>query len=655
MEQFIDEWLPHPSKIQPFWFGAKKPSYRKLFESYRDQYETQLFALMTSAVGSPGMFWFRCAYLPPKRIARLAIWMDQMGRNLEAVDSPLLRPFLDMIAPAILLTVLPLLRDLTLSEWCFASLVFRHTRRKEDIRRSLEMLGGVDCSNDGEEAKDIIRKFKDESTDALLRVDVSAYIARAMSSDRPTLFAARPVENNLRVLDERCLGYQDSFLHFATIPGFADSEDLESHPVTKELEAVLREEELLNSTILLSLSGGVDSMVHLCCLWFLKRSGKFAGPVGALHLRHSNRSDAMDEENWVARLCHALNIPLYTYWVELQRPHGDKRTGISREDYESVTRDIRYRMYIEAFNMLEATASSGSRRVVMVGHHEDDRDENRLSELGKGTLIRIDGMTRWHSQSGVDLLRPLLHVRKQKLFDLASQLHLFYMQDSTPKWSRRGWIRRVLDAESRLAPHRKSLIPRLKALGGASDAFGTALDAKLKAWKAIGVSTFAHNGMPVASFDVGSLIDFEMAFRDEFCAIVHQVADIAKDWNPLFQAYAAEHPDFSCPIQRIPSNSPELGPFLFSRSFYATQLDTLGEELLEGVIVGRRALNHCWSCMLRCRQEILHGHLHQTIPYVYVRADKMLFFTGPSGQEALEKGSSAYLSFPRPLNGHATE
>jgi len=343
----------------------------------------------------------------------------------------------------------------------------------------------------------------------------------------------------------------------------------------------------------------------------------------------------MDEENWVARLCQEVDIPLYSYWVELQRPHGDKRTGITREDYEDMTRRIRYRMYVEVFNLFQ----DSRRKLVMIGHHEDDRDENRLAELGKGTLIHIDGMERWHTQDNVDILRPLLHVRKQKLLDLATELHLFYMQDSTPTWSRRGWIRRVLDAESKFDPE-KSLLPRLKALGQASEQFGRMLDKKLIQWKESGVTMFTHEGMKVASINIESLIDFETSFRDHFCTLVKLTADIAQDWNRMFQAYAADYPALSCPIQSIPSHSLDLGPFLFSRAFYALQLDS---ELMEGVLVGRRSLNHCWSCISRCKQDMLRGHLHQNCPYAFERKTRILYFTGPSGQTALEKDSTLFL------------
>jgi hypothetical protein len=54
-----------------------------------------------------------------------------------------------------------------------------------------------------------------------------------------------------------------------------------------------------------------------------------------------------------------------------------------------------------------------------IGHHMDDADENRLAELGKGNIIRVNGMTRLSECLGATVLRPLLHLRKAAMFQFA--------------------------------------------------------------------------------------------------------------------------------------------------------------------------------------------------------------------------------------------
>ena len=152
-------------------------------------------------------------------------------------------------------------------------------------------------------------------------------------------------------------------------------------------------------------------------------------------------------------LLFQVGIRLYSYAVELQRPHGGVRTGVSRERYEEVTKRLRFCMYKRAL----ADASSAAGRsaggaeeidggaiaeerveMVVIGHHMDDADENRLAELGKSNIVQVDGMERVSQCLGVTVLRPLLQLRKDAMFKLADDVALPYMADSTPLWSRRS-------------------------------------------------------------------------------------------------------------------------------------------------------------------------------------------------------------------------
>jgi len=338
-------------------------------------------------------------------------------------------------------------------------------------------------------------------------------------------------------------------------------------------------------------------------------------------------------------------VPLFGHLIEIERPHGTltpKETGVTREQYEDLCRDIRFRMYKECFQLEAQTGREECRNVVMIGHHEDDRDENRLSELAKGNLVRIDGMMRWTRQSDVDVLRPLLHVRKHKLFELASQLHLFYMHDSTPHWSKRGWTRRVLDSNNAIDAT-ESILPSLKALGAASEHFGDMLDERLLAWKKGAVSTFQHEGREIASFNIASIMSIAEELDESMQNLVTLALQMADRWNPMFQAYAYDYPDVTCPIQPIQlDRNLDLGALLFSRAFYSTQMDPKVCKVTEGVVAARRALNHCWASVSRSRLGVLHGRLHKQIPFVYRKADNMLFFTSSSGEAILKKDCNLF-------------
>ncbi|CAD7970343.1 unnamed protein product [Amoebophrya sp. A25] len=297
-------------------------------------------------------------------------------------------------------------------------------------------------------------------------------------------------------------------------PRFSSAEDvrgLKQHPLVCALRSSLRrapfaKNVLLNKEagIVLSLSGGVDSIVHAALLAVLR--DELVGSVCALHLRHANRAEQREEESWVGALAeNRLGLPLYCFTVSLQRPHGELKTGLSRERYEAATKDIRFRMYQQCFRKMNVAEANAS---VMIGHHQDDVDENRIAELLKGSLVHINGVSEWLDLSvenhgapsqplnatatshdpttpktsdirfrpststfTLSLYRPLLECRKDEFFAFAHAEKLCYMRDSTPLWSRRGCIRQVLDwaiasSNSRQADRDNSCTPIVSTTDG---------------------------------------------------------------------------------------------------------------------------------------------------------------------------------------------
>ena len=73
----------------------------------------------------------------------------------------------------------------------------------------------------------------------------------------------------------------------------------------------------------------------------------------------------------------------------------------------------------------------------LVAHHEYDADENRIAEFGKCNIVHINQMSNLTTLLGVNVVRPLLAVRKSDLVDFAERARVYYLQDSTHKWSHR--------------------------------------------------------------------------------------------------------------------------------------------------------------------------------------------------------------------------
>ena len=116
---------------------------------------------------------------------------------------------------------------------------------------------------------------------------------------------------------------------------------------------------------------------------------------------------------------------------------------VTREQYEQVTRDIRFCMYQR---VCEAEGHKLDECAVVLGHHQDDADENRVDSLCRGHLLGdLAGMPKSRVLYDILVLRPLIHLRKDDFLKFAQDARIPVLYDSTPKWSTRGHTRCALN------------------------------------------------------------------------------------------------------------------------------------------------------------------------------------------------------------------
>ena len=192
--------------------------------------------------------------------------------------------------------------------------------------------------------------------------------------------------------------------------------------ISKELS------KLNNPRIIVSVSGGVDSIVALYIL------NKLSNNVLALHINYNNRDESLEELNYVNYFCYKLGIKLvYRTITEIKR--ADCLNNGLRELYEDITKKIRFDMYRKLISDDENT-------IVLLGHNKDDCFENIITNItNRNNYDNLCGMEILKKIDEINFWRPMLNVEKKDIIKFANINNIPYLCDSTPEWSVRGKIR----------------------------------------------------------------------------------------------------------------------------------------------------------------------------------------------------------------------
>lgn len=194
------------------------------------------------------------------------------------------------------------------------------------------------------------------------------------------------------------------------------------------------------STIIISLSGGIDSMVTMCHLKSLYPNKK----IIAVHINYNNRPDENVKEIMLLNnICSKLDIKLYVRTLhEITRKNCMKFD--LRDTYETYTRNVRYSTYIAVWE-LEKNINDNSYPFIVLGHNKDDCLENIFTNMSNKTKYdNLKGMTEMSFikfSTPIIFWRPLLNVSKINVRIFAHMYDIPYLHNSTPNWSQRGQIR----------------------------------------------------------------------------------------------------------------------------------------------------------------------------------------------------------------------
>jgi tRNA(Ile)-lysidine synthetase-like protein len=197
---------------------------------------------------------------------------------------------------------------------------------------------------------------------------------------------------------------------------------------------------ITHNNVIVSLSGGVDSMLSLKLLHQIAQYRSEMNLI-AVHINYGNRESSDEEEEVCRHYCYQLGVKLYVRHItEIKRDRS-----FDRDFYEEITRQIRFNSYKEFEGY-----------VVVLGHNRDDSLENVFSNIIKQKHYEnLMGMNSESEENGVIILRPLLRMSKSTIVDLAIKNGIPFVYDSTPAWSDRGKMR------DQLIPHLREFNPNI--------------------------------------------------------------------------------------------------------------------------------------------------------------------------------------------------
>lgn len=184
------------------------------------------------------------------------------------------------------------------------------------------------------------------------------------------------------------------------------------YPIFVEaLEAQLDE---LPRAVAVAVSGGADSfaLLHMAQQWCRKKRIN----LQAFTVDHGLRAESKREAEAVAKWCAENNIPHEILFWEGEKP----KTGL--QDAARIARK----------QLLGEACARRNISHLLLGHHADDQAETVLMRLQRGSGLKgVLGMRplKQDEFSAIEIIRPLLELRRQSLRDYAAVEKLPFHDD----------------------------------------------------------------------------------------------------------------------------------------------------------------------------------------------------------------------------------
>ncbi len=175
-------------------------------------------------------------------------------------------------------------------------------------------------------------------------------------------------------------------------------------------------EDLPNKSVVLAVSGGVDSMV-LLEEWLKLPKELQAKKIVVCHVNHQLRQESDQEETMVVAECLRLGVPIR---VAKWQHHSEFPGGL-----EAAAREFRYQFFAEVMEEIGAS-------YLVTAHHADDQVETMLMKLIRGSSLEgVAGIKPSRNVKGGKLIRPLLSFSKKEIRQKALEKEIIFCEDDS--------------------------------------------------------------------------------------------------------------------------------------------------------------------------------------------------------------------------------
>ena len=168
------------------------------------------------------------------------------------------------------------------------------------------------------------------------------------------------------------------------------------------------------SSVLVAVSGGVDSVVLLHCLCQLQQ--QLSLRLKVIHLNHNIRKESTADADFVRDLCLQLQVECEIESYDVPRLAQEQKVSL-----EMAGRNARRQLFQRA-------AKKSNCDLVALAHHQDDQIETFMLRLVRGSGVA--GLASMKVLND-NLWRPLLHCSRAQIVDYAKHNNLSWVEDAS--------------------------------------------------------------------------------------------------------------------------------------------------------------------------------------------------------------------------------